>query len=175
MPRIALAVALLAGCAGGASIPPLEANPVSPAKAPAKAPAEALSPAVVVEDRHWLPPLFTDLEDEVHYYISRLTDRRFVDTYGGAEHPRPWYIAAERLGQIGETAIPLLVARLDTTDEYELMLVLYALMLASQAPALMATIGGDYIELGTVLDLRHNTENRDRALAWWQRHGWRWR
>ena len=167
LPTLTLAVAMLAGCAGGASrLPPV---------APAETPAESFPPAVAVEDRHWLPPLFTGVEDEVHYYISRLADRRFVDTYGGAEHPRPWYIAAERLGQIGEPAIPLLAPRLDTADEYELMLVLYALMLASQAPALMATTGGDYIELGTALDPRHNAENRDKALAWWQRHGWRWR
>ena len=54
------------------------------------------------------------------------------------------------------------------------MLVLYALMLASQDPALMAATGGDYVEIGSVLDPRHNADNRAVARAWWQRHGWRW-
>src|SRR5690625_7780398 len=31
---------------------------------------------------------------EARYYISKLPDRTFVDTYGGEEHPRTWYTAA---------------------------------------------------------------------------------
>ncbi|QTF94538.1 MAG: hypothetical protein J5F18_19305 [Halomonas sp. BM-2019] len=169
LPCVVLVVSLLGGCAvrspAPATAPAGEVDPAPPAEA---------SPRVPVPDRHWLPPLFTGVEDEVHYFISRLADRRFVDTYGGAEHPRPWYIAAERLGQIGEPAIPLLVSRLDTADEYELMLALYALMLASQDPRLMARTGGDYVELGRVLSEESNAENRAAAEAWWQRHGWRW-
>ena len=167
---VALVAALLGGCDGGAPESPPETAPAPPAEAPA----EAVSSTTSEQDRDWLPPQFDGVEEEVQYYISRLPDRGFVDTYGGEEHPRPWYIAAERLGQIGEPAIPLLASRLDTPDEYELMLVLYALMLASQDPALMAATGGDYVKLGTVLDPRNNAENRARALAWWQRHGWRW-
>ncbi|MDR5894022.1 hypothetical protein QC820_14505 [Halomonas mongoliensis] len=165
---LGLAALLLAGCAGSPPAP-AERAPEEPARPP-----EAVVPGVGVEERDWLPPLFSGVEDEVHYYISRLPDRRFVTTYGGEEHPRPWYIAAERLGKIGEPAIPALAARLESSDEYELMLTLYALMLASQDPTLMAATGGDYVELGSVLDPRHNAENRATALAWWQRHGWRW-
>jgi hypothetical protein len=165
---LGLATLLLAGCAGA---------PPAPAERPqgeAAPPPVAAVPGVGVEERDWLPPLFSGVEDEAHYYISRLPDRRFVTTYGGEEHPRPWYIAAERLGQIGEPAIPLLAARLDSSDEYELMLALYALMLASQDPSLMAATGGDTLELGSVLDPRHNAENLALARAWWQRQGWRW-
>lgn len=125
-------------------------------------------------DRLWVPPYFTSPEDEAHYYVSRLADRRFVDVYGGEEHPRTWYIAAERLGQIGEPAIPLLYARIDTEDDYELMLVLYALQLATQDPALLAATGGDYVRLTTSLDPAANAENHQLASAWWQRHGQRW-
>ena len=107
--------------------------------------------------------------ESVRYYIGKLPDRDYVSTYGGPEHPRTWYTAAEELGQIGAAAVPALVERLDTHDSYELMLVLYALMLASQDPVLMAASGGDYLQLQTVLVEESNDENRRRALAWWQR------
>lgn len=112
-------------------------------------------------------PLSAD--EKVHYYIGKLADRDYVDLYGGPEHPRTWYTAAEELGQIGAAAVPALVTRLDTPDSYELMLVLYALMLASQDPVLMAASGGDYLQLDTVLVEETNAKNRRRALAWWQR------
>lgn len=167
---VALFAALVGGCAE--DTPEIAPSP-SPAP-PAVEPAESVPAAGSEQARDREPPVFDNVEDEIRYYISRLPDRDFVDTYGGEEHPRPWYIAAERLGQIGAPAIPPLISRLDTQDDYELMLVAYALMLASQDPSLMAATGGDYVELGTVLDPRHNAENRARALAWWQRHGWRW-
>ncbi|PMR71399.1 hypothetical protein [Halomonas heilongjiangensis] len=129
------------------------------------------APAV---DVTWLPPYFHTPEDRAHYYISRLSDRRFTQTYGGVEHPRTWYTAAEQLGQLGELAIPLLFARIETHDPYELMLVLYALQLASQDPAVMAQTGGDALLLGTVLTESTNHENRIHARAWWERHRHRW-
>lgn len=167
---LALVAALLAGCAGGV---PEQQGETAPAP-PADEPAEEVSNTASKQGRDAAAPLFDSVEDEVDYYISRLPDRDFVESYGGEEHPRPWYIAAERLGQIGEPAISALISRLDTEDEYELMLVLYALMLASQDPTLMAETGGDYVELGTVLDPRYNGENLAIARAWWERHGWRW-
>lgn len=88
----------------------------------------------------WLPPLFVSPE-EASYYVSRLADRRFVTSYGDRNNRRPWYIAAEKLGEIGLPAVPLLFARLNTTDEYEQMLVLYALQLATQDPQLMVRTG----------------------------------
>ncbi|EWG99013.1 hypothetical protein [Halomonas sp. BC04] len=172
-----LTTLLVAGCAGH-SEPPTASEP-APSQAEVPQPSTQAEPPLNVngtarEDRYWLPALFATELDEAHYYVSRLADRRFIDTYGGDEHPRVWYIAAERLGQIGEPAVPLLFGLIDTTDAYELMLVLYALQLATQDPALMAETGGDYIQLGTVLTENTNRQNREIALAWWQRHGWRW-
>ncbi|AMD02151.1 hypothetical protein LOKO_03104 [Halomonas chromatireducens] len=170
-----LTALLAAGCAGRSEPPP--ADEPAPPQAEAPPPSSQAEPppsGTAREDRYWLPALFATEVDEAHYYVSRLADRRFIDTYGGDEHPRVWYIAAERLGQIGEPAVPLLFGLIDTTDAYELMLVLYALQLATQDSALMAETGGDYIQLGTVLTESTNRENREIALAWWQRHGWRW-
>ena len=175
-----MVILLTAGCAGRAQPPPADESAPPQAEAPqAEAPppssqAETPPSGTAREDRYWLPALFATEQDEAHYYVSRLADRRFIDTYGGDEHPRVWYIAAERLGQIGEPAVPLLFGLVDTTDAYELMLVLYALQLATQDSALMAETGGDYIQLGTVLTEDTNRENREIALAWWQRHSWRW-
>lgn len=50
------------------------------------------------------------------------------------------------------------------------MLVVYALMLASQDPELLATTNGNYLRLDTVLIDDTNHENRRRARDWWQRH-----
>lgn len=113
--------------------------------------------------------------DPVRYYIGKLPDRSYVETYGGEEHPRPWYTAAEALGEIGKPAVPALIERLDTADPYELMLALYALMLASQDAELLRETGGDYLRLDTVLTQDTNEENRRRALDWWQRYRHLWR
>ncbi|MCC5882383.1 MAG: hypothetical protein JJU25_07085 [Halomonas sp.] len=164
----------LHGCAGRDSPPPPEQAPSADnvEQAPSSPPVSVL--ATSREDRFWVPRHFNSEEDEVHYYISRLADRRFIDVYGGDEHPRVWYIAAERLGQIGEPAIPLLYALIDSGDQYELMLLLYSLQLATQDPQLMAQTGGDYVRLAETLSEHANAENRAIALEWWERHGWRW-
>ncbi|MFQ3788452.1 hypothetical protein [Halomonas sp. A29] len=169
---ILFALVLASGCAGR---PAPEAEPAI-AEPEQVSPTEPAAPLVgtTQHDRFWVPPLFASEEDEAHYYISRLADRRFIDVYGGGEHPRVWYISAERLGQIGEPAIPLLYALIDTRDEYELMLVLYALQLATQDPQLMAQTGSDYVRLTETLNEGANAENRAIAVEWWERHGWRW-
>lgn len=112
--------------------------------------------------------------EAAYYYITRLPDRSYVQTYGDSDNPRPWYTAAEALGEIGKPAIPALMERLDTADPYELKLALYALMLASQDTALQAETDGDYLQLDTVLTEDNNAENRQRALAWWERHRHLW-
>lgn len=105
----------------------------------------------------------------IRSYIAKLPDRDYVQTYGGPDAPRPWYTAAEALGALGAPAIPALIARLDTPDPYELKLALYALMLASQDPALLARPEYEALRLGTVLTPATNAENRRRALEWWER------
>lgn len=114
-------------------------------------------------------------EDAIRYNMARLADRDYVATYGDNENPRPWYTAAEALGAIGKPAIPALVQRLHIADDYELMLALYALMLASQDPVLQAETGGDYLRLGTVLTEDTNAENKRLALQWWARYRHLWR
>src|SRR5690625_1550488 len=90
-----------------------------------------------------LPEAPTQEQQKVAFYIDKLPDRGFVDSYGDNDNPKVWYTAAEKLGAIGAPAIPALVRRLSTTDPYELMLALYALMLASQDPIVLLQTGAD--------------------------------
>ncbi|TVP42710.1 MAG: hypothetical protein EA345_18255 [Halomonas sp.] len=173
---------ILAGCAGGQRTPqtasqetaeaPLDTGQPSVASQRASSSSVQLgsTAGVTPMERDWVPPLFTSPEEEASYYVSRLADRRFITNYGGSDNPRPWYIAAEKLGSIGLPAVPLLFARLNTSDDYEQMLVLYALQLATQDPMLMARTRGEYVQLGVVLDPAHNAENVVTAQQWWQKH-----
>ena len=171
-----MALLLSGGCATRTSPSPAAATDrsVGAVEQPASGERAAVTVPTSRHDRFWTPPHFTSEEDKVHYYASRLADRGFVDVYGGEEHPRVWYIAAEQLGQIGSPAVPVLYALIDSRDEYELMLVLYALQLATQDARLMAETGGEYVQLTTSLEPAANTVNRDIALRWWEEHGWRW-
>jgi len=108
--------------------------------------------------------------EEISFYIEKLPERDFVDVYGDDENPKTWYTAAEELGQMGADAITALVQRLHTEDEYELMLVVYALMLASQDARVMDTTQDDYLQLDVVLTPDTNPQNRQRALDWCQRY-----
>lgn len=162
----ALAV-LLAGCAGQ-SMPP--APTTAQSEVAQSLPGPQPSQRAMPNASDWVPPLFVSPEEEASYYVSRLSDRRFVSSYGDHNNSRTWYIAAERLGQIGLPAVPLLFARLDTRDDYELMLVLYALQLATQDPLLMSRTRNDYIQLSAALDPSANAENARIAQQWWQQH-----
>ena len=108
-----------------------------------------------------------EMERKVQFYLSKLKDRTCTETYG---HGYTWYTAAEELGRIGSAAIPGLIKKLTTRNDYEMSLVLYALMLASQDPAVMAKTGVEYVELTVVLSEKNNSENKEIALAWWQKH-----
>jgi len=110
--------------------------------------------------------------EEIEFYINKLPDRDFTETYG---HGYTWYTAAEELGMIGKPAIPHLVKQLQSDDEYVVMLSLYALQLASQDSAVTEKTGGDYIELeGTVLSKESNSGNVQLAESWWNRHRHLW-
>jgi len=113
-------------------------------------------------------------EPAIQYYVDKLADRNYVKPYGDDDNPRPWYTAAEALGAIGKPAIPALIGHLDTPDPYELKLVLYALMLASQDPELLRVTQGDYLQLDTVLTEDDNMANRQRAIEWWRQHHHHW-
>lgn len=166
---------LLTGCAGGQRPTPSQnqAAPETPSTAAQSMTSSATGVTAMPTTNmasDWLPPLFVSPEEEASYYVSRLADRRFVTSYGDRDNRRPWYIAAEKLGEIGLPAVPLLFAQLNTTDEYEQMLVLYALQLATQDPQLMVRTGGEYVQLGVVLDPTYNAENAATAQQWWQQH-----
>ncbi|WP_249977684.1 hypothetical protein [Vreelandella olivaria] len=169
---VCLLTATLAGCAGQSapSSIPESAQQTPLSVEPQAATGIQPSPVGRPSATDWVPPLFASPEEKAAYYVSRLADRRFVSSYGGSDNPRIWYIAAERLGQIGMPAVPLLFARLNTHDDYELMLALYALQLATQDPLLTVQTRGDYIQLNTVLDPGANAENLRLAQEWWQQH-----
>lgn len=161
----------LAGCAGNQRAASPTTSTTVDVPVSQTAPATAPTPYPVTGSAtDWKPPLFLSPEEEASYYVSRLADRRFVSTYGDRNNPRIWYIAAERLGEIGLPAVPLLFSQLHTADEYEQMLVLYALQLATQDPLLMARTGGDYVALPTVLEPSGNAENVQIAQQWWQKN-----
>lgn len=114
------------------------------------------------------------IKEDIKYYISKLPDREYTDTYGGEEHKKTWYIAAEALGWIGKPAVPHLMERLDSRDSYEVMLALYALQLATQDGAITWQTSGEYIRLSNVLNERYNSENRVIARNWWRQYGHIW-
>lgn len=176
VPAALMVLLLSSGCATRSSPSSSMATDggVSTVEQPASRERAAATIPTSRHDRFWTPPHFTAEEDKVHYYASRLADRSFIDVYGDEEHRKVWYIAAEQLGQIGAPAVPVLYALIDTRDEYELMLVLYALQLATQDARLMATTGGEYVRLTTSLEPTANSVNREIALRWWEQHGWRW-
>jgi hypothetical protein len=119
-------------------------------------------------------PVDPALEDTIRLYMAKLGDRSYWTTYGHEDEPSTWYIAAERLGQIGAPAVPHLVGRLGTSDDYEEMLALYALMLAVQDTAVLSRTGREPIGYGSVLIGSDNAGNRRQALQWWARHRHLW-
>lgn len=117
----------------------------------------------------------SDLETEnqtlqnllVSYYIEKLPDTTYVSLYN-IEYT--YYTAAENLGQIGKPAIPSLIERLSTDDDYERALVLYALLLASQADNVKAFCGDDYIATSLDFDARNHPAQVKTALDWWEKY-----
>lgn len=103
----------------------------------------------------------------VDYYIDKLKDPTYVDIYD-LEHP--WYIAAESLGAIGKPAIPSLINRLNTSDDYERALTLYALLLASQADNVTSFTDGEYIHTKLDFDARNHPAQIQIAMDWWEKY-----
>ncbi|MBU3804842.1 MAG: hypothetical protein H9872_08830 [Candidatus Cellulosilyticum pullistercoris] len=103
----------------------------------------------------------------VDYYINQLKDPTYTDIYN---EEYTYYIAAESLGQIGKPAIPKLIEKLSTEDDYERALTLYALLLASQADNVKAFAGNDYIQTYLDFDSRNHPELIKIAKAWWEKY-----
>lgn len=103
----------------------------------------------------------------VNYYIEKLHDPTYV-SIDSEQHT--YYLAAEALGHLGKPAIPALINQLDTDDDYERALVLYALMLASQADNVACFCGNDYMHLHLDFDARNHTEAVAAARTWWEKY-----
>ncbi|MFQ6066055.1 MAG: hypothetical protein ACE5K3_02105 [bacterium] len=82
------------------------------------------------------------VQDPLSFYLDKLKDRNFTSTYGEGY---TWYIAAEELGKMGKLAIPYLIEKLNTKDDYERTQALYALLLASQCGNVTSFTGGEYV------------------------------
>ena len=115
-----------------------------------------------IDDRH--TTLETILAD---YYIDHLKDSTYTSIYN---EDYTYYIAAENLGQIGKPAIPKLIEKLSTEDDYERSLVLYSLLLASQADNVKVFAGNDYILTSLDFDSRNHPELVKIARAWWEKY-----
>lgn len=103
----------------------------------------------------------------VDYYMDRLKDPSYCSTYN---EDYTYYTAAENLGLIGKPAIPKLIDRLSTTDDYERSLALYALLLASQADNVKVFADNDYIHTSLDFDSRNHPEQVKTAMAWWEKY-----
>lgn len=110
----------------------------------------------------------TDLESFlVDYYIDKLSDPTYTSVYN---EDNIYYTAAESLGHIGKAAIPKLIQKLDTSDDYERALALYALLLASQADNVKEFAGNDYINVNLDFDARNHLEKVKIAHEWWEKY-----
>jgi len=110
---------------------------------------------------------------DVLYYIHKLKDKDFTSTYGG-ENEKVWYTAAEELGNIGKESIPFLIKNLETKNDYERALTLYALLLASQSDDVKVFTKGEYIEVNLDFDASTHKEYVDIAKAWWDKYKSNW-
>lgn len=115
-----------------------------------------------IDDRH--EELETLLVD---YYIDALKDPNNTSIYN---EDYIYYTSAENLGLIGKPAIPKLIEKLSTSDDYERALVLYALLLASQADNVKAFAGNDYIHTSLDFDSRNHPDQVKIAMAWWEKY-----
>lgn len=106
-------------------------------------------------------------EEKVVYYIDKLKDQSFTGIYGDGF---TWYTAAEELGTIGKPAIPALIEKLDTKDDYERTLALYALLLATQQENVKTFTNGEYINVNLDFDVDHHPDMVKTAMEWWDKY-----
>ncbi len=112
------------------------------------------------------------VEERVAYNIEKLKDKAYIGTYGDGY---TWYTAAEELGMIGKPAIPALIQKLDTKDDYERTLVFYALLLATQHDNVKEFTKGEYINTSLDFNVKTHPEMKKQALAWWEKYKSNWK
>lgn len=103
----------------------------------------------------------------VDYYIEKLKDPTYTSI---TNEDSIYYTAAENLGLIGKPAIPKLIQKLDTANDYERALTLYALLLASQADNVKAFAKNDYINVNLDFDARNHPQKVEIARKWWNKY-----
>lgn len=107
------------------------------------------------------------VDNAVRFYIDKLKDKSYTGTYGDGF---TWYTAAEELGKIGKPAIPSLIEKLSTTDDYERALALYALLLATQQENVKSFTGGEYINVNLDFDPANHPAMIKTAMEWWEKY-----
>lgn len=113
-----------------------------------------------------LPDDLTE-EEKVEFYLGKLKDKSFTGTYGEGY---TWFTAAEELGMIGKPAIPGLIEKLETEDDYERALALYALLLTTQHDNVNTFTNGEHIDVNLDFDSNNHPEMVDKAKAWWDKY-----
>ncbi len=169
---------ILVGCSARANVKPFDVNNTNDHNQPPAQNVVTLqsekkatvkvsdSPSIDLPLAVALPEDLT-VEEKVEFYLDKLKDKEFTGTYGDGY---TWYTAAEELGMIGKPAIPGLIKKLDTQDDYERALALYALLLASQQENVKSFSKGEYIDVNLDFNKDNHTEMVDKAMAWWDKY-----
>lgn len=131
--------------------------------------ADVVAPSIEPESEP--EEIILEPNEEVEFFIEKLKDKTFVETYGDSEEERTWYTAAEELGMLGKEAIPYLIQHLNTTtDTYDKGLTLYALLLASQDENLKEITNGEYIQAGLTFEIDEQEKFTQAAIEWWNKY-----
>ena len=107
------------------------------------------------------------IEEKIEFYLDKLKDRKYTSTYNEGYI---WYTAAEELGKIGKPAIPGLIEKLQTQDDYERALALYGLLLATQDDNVKSFTSGEYINVNLDFNKETHPEMVKTAMAWWDKY-----
>ena len=130
-----------------------------------------LTTVAVGQESPEYPPESASPSERLKFYLERLGNPDYIIP-GEPDGRHTWYIAAEAIGVVGSPAIPPLIEILRSSENlFERTQVLYALLLASQAPEIEKRLGPKpYPEgaanFGFPLE-RKNQKIREAWLSWW--------
>jgi septal ring factor EnvC (AmiA/AmiB activator) len=110
-------------------------------------------------------------QDPLEFYLEKLKDPDFISTYGD---DYTWYIATEELGKMGKPAIPFLIKKLDTKDNFERKQALYALMLAAQHENVKSFTGGEYVKNDEFPSPEKDTSIIKAWRSWYEKYKNNW-
>src|SRR5262245_18963105 len=111
--------------------------------------------------------------ERVAFYMERLGDPRYVEYGPEPEAPVAWHVAPAELGQMGVTAIPPLIERLNACrDDFEREQIFYALRLAVQNPNAQPSAGSDYpMPVEAFPGPETHESLKGDWMRWWREHG----